>query len=137
MPSIPLTHLPSFPLSIVLNLIITGMPSILYNIILGGINMKVLNLIITGMPSIPHWYQKSTCRCIRFKPYYNWNAFNTFKKEKKWLNMYSTQVLNLIITGMPSIQNIWYLSFSKSSFVLNLIITGMPSILKRRVILND
>ena len=36
-----------------------------------------------------------------FKPYYNWNTFNTFMSS-----LYSAQtfaVLNLIITGIPSI----------------------------------
>ena len=36
-----------------------------------------------------------------FKPYYNWNTFNT-KKEIIMLNK-KTLVLNLIITGIPSI----------------------------------
>ena len=61
-----------------------------------------------------------------FKPYYNWNAFNT-------LTVVSTgnllKVLNLIITGMPSIP-IVVISKARNVFVLNLIITGMPSILK-------
>ena len=37
-----------------------------------------------------------------FKPYYNWNTFNTaeFKKYEHLLDV----VLNLIITGIPSIQ---------------------------------
>ena len=62
---------------IVLNLIITGMPSIQY--VVDGLkeSKTVLNLIITGMPSI---HAKS-------------------KRQNK-----SIGVLNLIITGMPSIQ---------------------------------
>ena len=35
-----------------------------------------------------------------FKPYYNWNAFNTGIKRFKTNVVF---VLNLIITGMPSI----------------------------------
>ena len=35
-----------------------------------------------------------------FKPYYNWNAFNTIIMQKR---KYCHTVLNLIITGMPSI----------------------------------
>ena len=36
-----------------------------------------------------------------FKPYYNWNTFNT--SEAVWYKLLSS-VLNLIITGIPSIQ---------------------------------
>ena len=36
----------------------------------------------------------------RFKPYYNWNAFNT--QYTKYVGV-AVLVLNLIITGMPSI----------------------------------
>ena len=85
-----------------------------------------------------------------FKPYYNWNTFNTLKNGL--YNVKSWKVLNLIITGIPSIQQI-HLHFSQlhNSFkpyynwntfntlefmiadrmfidVLNLIITGIPSI---------
>ena len=38
-------------------------------------------------------------------------------------------VLNLIITGMPSIQNCIPFYMTEAEIVLNLIITGMPSIL--------
>ena len=37
----------------------------------------VLNLIITGMPSIPYIQQWLKENENSFKPYYNWNAFNT------------------------------------------------------------
>ena len=37
----------------------------------------------------------------RFKPYYNWNTFNTFDVQLSY--EIGTKVLNLIITGMPSI----------------------------------
>ena len=64
-------------MKIVLNLIITGMPSILMVILSLELTETVLNLIITGMPSIQR-ISKSIQRFIRsFKPYYNWNAFNT------------------------------------------------------------
>ena len=43
---------------------------------------------------IDHWYD-----C--FKPYYNWTAFNTSKEELQHDG--SVKVLNLIITGIPSI----------------------------------
>ena len=39
------------------------------------------------------------------------------------------RVLNLIITGMPSIQNCIPFYMTEAEIVLNLIITGMPSIL--------
>ena len=39
------------------------------------------------------------------------------------------KVLNLIITGIPSILEITYYNFVKAFIVLNLIITGIPSIL--------
>ena len=38
---------------------------------------SVLNLIITGMPSIQVKESVYDCGCGCFKPYYNWNAFNT------------------------------------------------------------
>ena len=55
-----------------------------------------------------------------------------------------SKVLNLIITGIPSIQNILELLYSyQYLYVLNLIITGIPSILtqdlrseSRRLVLN-
>ena len=60
-----------------------------------------------------------------FKPYYNWNTFNTLicSSEMKVLR----SVLNLIITGIPSIP---FANDIKKGYVevLNLIITGIPSI---------
>ena len=38
-----------------------------------------------------------------FKPYYNWNTFNTITDVYVGYNIF--KVLNLIITGIPSIQN--------------------------------
>ena len=87
--------------------------------------LLVLNLIITGIPSI-----RGVCYAIyksvkSFKPYYNWNTFNTMEKKdfsilldsfKPYYNWntfntldlnqvekYLCIVLNLIITGIPSI----------------------------------
>ena len=40
-----------------------------------------------------------------FKPYYNWNTFNTKKKNIEG-GTDMRVVLNLIITGIPSIQDI-------------------------------
>ena len=115
----------------------------------------VLNLVISGMPSILFIYfslrQKNYC----FKPCYKWNAFNTlnsffkrrcvksFKPCYKW-NAFNTmvenfakslvdRVLNLVISGMPSIRcRIWQNS-RVYPIVLNLVISGMPSILSQTV----
>ena len=38
---------------------------------------------------------------VGFKPYYNWNTFNTIVGEIKAID--TENVLNLIITGIPSI----------------------------------
>ena len=37
----------------------------------------VLNLIITGIPSIQYEKIIISIRSLCFKPYYNWNTFNT------------------------------------------------------------
>ena len=39
-----------------------------------------------------------------FKPYYNWNTFNT--DCDKLNQLYTLEVLNLIITGIPSIHKV-------------------------------
>ena len=41
---------------------------------------------------------------VSFKPYYNWNTFNTSKEAN--YEKFRCDVLNLIITGIPSIQKI-------------------------------
>ena len=64
----------------VLNLIITGIPSILKRTIMQRIQTVVLNLIITGIPSIPAAVVVSTPCSDSFKPYYNWNTFNTKRR---------------------------------------------------------
>ena len=38
--------------------------------------VEVLNLIITGLPSI-HKFGEIVYLVLCFKPYYNWNTFNT------------------------------------------------------------
>ena len=43
----------------------------------------VLNLIITGIPSIQFIDNISVEGAKRFKPYYNWNTFNTKYGGKK------------------------------------------------------
>ena len=109
----------------VLNLIITGIPSILIDKDGAVIKDYVLNLIITGIPSI--LILDITCEVglFSFKPYYNWNTFNTAKglSDRKGIE----KVLNLIITGIPSI-HIYHLLHNNLIYVLNLIITGIPSI---------
>ena len=62
----------------------------------------VLNLIITGIPSILYRLTYKFSHNYSFKPYYNWNTFNTEEVER--LNELEFEVLNLIITGIPSIQ---------------------------------
>ena len=90
--------------------------------------LLVLNLIITGIPSI-----RGVCYAIyksvkSFKPYYNWNTFNTMEKKDfsilldsfkpyyNW-NTFNTLDLNQVEKYL--------------CIVLNLIITGIPSILKK------
>ena len=62
-----------------------------------------------------------------FKPYYNWNTFNTSAQGVAYIKVY-VGVLNLIITGIPSIPKDSYKKLLSRSIVLNLIITGIPSI---------
>ena len=77
-PSILLFSLPRLLSSLVLNLIITGIPSILNTAeIFVEIGPGVLNLIITGIPSIHGEVCYIDGYNKRFKPYYNWNTFNT------------------------------------------------------------
>ena len=111
----------------------------------------VLNLVISGIPSILlDRYLAGDCDGDSFKPCYKWNTFNTdlatektveddcFKPCYKW-NTFNTRrrpwwqtrqrcVLNLVISGIPSIlcntvNNIFI------ALVLNLVISGIPSIL--------
>ena len=53
------------------------------------------------MPSIPLMIVRTCYNIGSFKPYYNWNAFNTDRQRE--LDESVVKVLNLIITGMPSI----------------------------------
>ena len=63
---------------IVLNLIITGIPSILEMKPLYILDIfLVLNLIITGIPSIPDSARLLKDPILGFKPYYIWKTFNT------------------------------------------------------------
>ena len=62
---------------------------------------------------------------MSFKPYYNWNTFNTKVKRKNMLKFWCFKPYynwNTFNTGLMS-------SEPRHAFVLNLIITGIPSIL--------
>ena len=50
----------------------------------------VLNLIITGIPSIPQELVTLQLLMNGFKPYYNWNTFNT------------NEIMNGLKTGLNS-----------------------------------
>ena len=66
---------------------------------------------------------------MSFKPYYKWITFNTYINTAK--DKQNKGVLNLIINGLPSIQEVDNIAkFIKSEVVLNLIINGLPSIQK-------
>ena len=61
----------------------------------------VLNLVINGIPSIlwcKFWKGKDP---ESFKPCYKWNTFNTCYKVLE--NVGLKKVLNLVINGIPSI----------------------------------
>ena len=60
-----------------------------------------------------------------FKPYYKWNTFNTY--DDYMLDEYLSDVLNLIINGIPSIPSM-VIARPEINKVLNLIINGIPSI---------
>ena len=78
------------------------MPSILMKLSnLSKDYLKVLNLVISGMPSIHAIQHIRSPIVYGFKPCYKWNAFNTVFKGMVKTEM--KKVLNLIITGIPSI----------------------------------
>ena len=65
----------------------------------------VLNLVISGIPSIPNPAKSSIIGFSCFKPCYKWNTFNTLK----WMEDEAEElagVLNLVISGIPSILKI-------------------------------
>ena len=66
-----------------------------------GLKGEVLNLIITGISSILLIPLPTSPFLIGFKPYYNWNIFNTMSTTI--VSDRSIYVLNLIITGISSI----------------------------------
>ena len=63
-------------------------------------DVEVLNLIITGMPSILKKGVMNMSMLKSFKPYYNWNTFNTLEISN---DIKEIRVLNLVISGIPSI----------------------------------
>ena len=110
---------------IVLNLVLNGIPSILFFSIASRLYPKVLNLVINGIPSIQEFrhYRFLWCSVLNlvingipsilkmgtylltklssFKPCYKWNTFNT--QVKTLLVHLVCNVLNLVINGIPSI----------------------------------
>ena len=63
------------------------------------------------MEYLQYYKSKEHTTCIiSFKPYYNWNTFNTLNKEYE---QKVREVLNLIITGIPSIQKYVFLPRKK------------------------
>ena len=68
-----------------------------------------------------------------FKPCYKWNTFNTQKSVGG--NFYKIRrVLNLVISGIPSIRFKGSKERVVIGNVLNLVISGIPSILEDRKI---
>ena len=86
---------------VVLNLVISGIPSILKDDQLSESDFYVLNLVISGIPSIPEYLIVAEGVFDSFKPCYKWNTFNTIVIILE--GKYSYQVLNLVISGIPSI----------------------------------
>ena len=66
----------------VLNLVISGIPSILKAFTLGVLAMTVLNLVISGIPSILQKWLVKMKMSQSFKPCYKWNTFNTLDLYK-------------------------------------------------------
>ena len=93
----------------VLNLVINGLPSIQKReFTKKEKDERVLNLVINGLPSIlllclvcVHL----TPAPFRFKPCYKWITFNTNLCRLFRVSFYH-KVLNLVINGLPSIQEI-------------------------------
>ena len=124
------------------------------NTLLWKLVLGVLNLVINGLPSIlykRYFYNPFSILC--FKPCYKWITFNTQRGVPHII--IKDLVLNLVINGLPSIlihdsnhprdvelsfkpcykwitfntEKRWKL-FPFFYFVLNLVINGLPSILK-------
>ena len=66
--------------------------------------MLVLNLVISGIPSILGEREPESFKNISsFKPCYKWNTFNTNRNNRRQIHNY---VLNLVISGIPSILSV-------------------------------
>ena len=64
----------------------------------------VLNLVINGIPSILYQLSLLLSTLIKsFKPCYKWNTFNTMLRKR--IENEVNEVLNLVINGIPSIRN--------------------------------
>ena len=61
----------------------------------------VLNLVINGIPSILEMLKRIYRDIDCFKPCYKWNTFNT--APELYLQYENPGVLNLVINGIPSI----------------------------------
>ena len=85
----------------VLNLIINGQSSILYNRKDSNGYTVVLNLIINGQSSILKNVDTVVELMLSFKPYYKWIVLNTNMRMPVY--KYIKGVLNLIINGQSSI----------------------------------
>ena len=96
--------------------------------------MVVLNLVISGIPSILKMMNKEQVLEKCFKPCYKWNTFNTVILHRTFANCISFKPCYKWNTF-----NTWPGSRLKNlnSFVLNLIITGLPSILYEKAVEND
>ena len=66
-----------------------------------------------------------------FKPCYKWNTFNTRMNDTKRTE--NNVVLNLVISGIPSIQYLRLHLHLQDIVVLNLVISGIPSILQKKL----
>ena len=80
------------------------------------------------MEYLQYYFSKSFLSiCVSsFKPCYKWNTFNT---NKSILVFTIYEVLNLVISGIPSILENSRIYISDEGLVLNLVISGIPSIL--------
>ena len=66
---------------------------------------EVLNLVISGIPSILSKYEIDEVNVHSgFKPCYKWNTFNTVLGLNQLEEL--QEVLNLVISGIPSIHRL-------------------------------
>ena len=96
------------------------------NLYIFNTTIIVLNLVISGIPSIQKRISWKQNKWGSFKPCYKWNTFNTKKSNERFERCFS--VLNLVISGIPSIP-LKVFCDAENKNVLNLVISGIPSIL--------